>query len=110
MPSRKLTDHFDLLPYISILMCTLGTLLLMTVSMTAINLGPGVGIGIVQAVDTNNMTKLAVLIEWDGHMATVHQGDRREAIRVDQPRRTFEDGEIKIVDETEKEKLDVVLK
>ena len=43
MRTRKSADHFDMLPFIAILMCTLGTLLLVTLSMAAVNLGPGAG-------------------------------------------------------------------
>ena len=34
-------DHFDLLPFIAILMCVLGTELLVTMSMAALSLGVG---------------------------------------------------------------------
>ena len=36
-------DHFDLLPFIAIMMCLPGTLLLVTMSMAAINIGAGAG-------------------------------------------------------------------
>jgi hypothetical protein len=106
MGRRKGTDHFDLLPYIAILMCTLGTLLLMTLSMTAINVGPGAGIGIVPAVDANMPTKQPVLIEWDGRQAFVHREQQREAIRVDQLQ-IWVDGKAR--DDTEEEKLESIL-
>jgi hypothetical protein len=36
-------DHFDLLPFIGIMMCLLGALLLVTMCMGAINIGAGAG-------------------------------------------------------------------
>jgi len=109
MAKPKATDHFDLLPYIAILMCTLGTLLLLTLSMTAINLGPGAGIGIVPTFDPDKPSKMPVLIEWDGAHATVHRGSERQSIRVGERRLRIENGELKLDDDTETEKLKAVL-
>jgi hypothetical protein len=63
-------DHFDLLPFIAIMMCLLGTLLLVTMSMAAINIGAGAGEGWVPAPDPG--AKIPVLIEWDGRDAVWH--------------------------------------
>ena len=63
-------DHFDLLPFIAIMMCLLGTLLLVTMSMAAINVGAGAGEGWVPEPDPGSKTP--VLIEWDGKYATWH--------------------------------------
>jgi hypothetical protein len=38
-------DHFDLLPFIAIMMCLLGTLLLVTITIAVINIGIGAGEG-----------------------------------------------------------------
>jgi hypothetical protein len=95
MGQRQSTDHFDLLPYIAILMCTLGTLLLLTLSMTAINLGPNARIGIIPTFDTNAPSKIPVLIEWDGLQVIVHHEGRKEIIEPGQPQLTFEDGALK---------------
>lgn len=57
-------DHFDLLPFIAIMMCLLGALLLVTMSMAAINIGAGAGEGWVPEPDA--ASKTPVLIEWDG--------------------------------------------
>ena len=98
MANRKVTDHFDLLPYIAILMCTLGTLLLMTLSMTAINLGPAAGIGIVPTTETNRPSKLPMLIEWDGENVHVHHDQTIESIKVDdEPKLGFQDGHIAVI-------------
>ncbi len=37
------SDHFDLLPFISILMCVLGCLLLVTISMASLTMGLDAG-------------------------------------------------------------------
>jgi len=65
-------DHFDLLPFIAIMMCLLGTLLLVTMSMAAINIGAGAGEGWVPAPDPSPGAKTPVLIEWDGKYAIWH--------------------------------------
>lgn len=68
------SDHFDLLPFISILMCVLGCLLLVTISISAISIGAGAaeawtpqGIG---SEGTNAPAKDPILVEWDGKVAT----------------------------------------
>jgi hypothetical protein len=70
-------DHFDLLPFIAILLCVMGCLLLVTMSITALSIGPGVGEGWVPTTDPKRKTKIPVLIEWDGETAIVHQPGRR---------------------------------
>ena len=74
------TDHFDLLPFISILMCVLGCLLLVTISMSAISLGAGAteawsthGIG---AAGKTLSPKDPILVEWDGKIAIFQLGNR----------------------------------
>lgn len=64
-------DHFDLLPFIGIMMCLLGALLLVTMSAAAINVGIGAGEGWIPQ-PTIDEQKTPVLIEWDGHYATWH--------------------------------------
>jgi len=68
------SDHFDLLPFIAILMCLLGALLLITMGMTAINLGPGANEGWT-VISDSLANKTPVLIEWDGDNAIIHQAD-----------------------------------
>jgi biopolymer transport protein ExbD len=63
-------DHFDLLPFIAIMMCLLGTLLLVTMSMAAINVGAGSGEGWIPEPEAG--AKIPVLIEWDGIHAIWH--------------------------------------
>ena len=63
------SDHFDLLPFIAILMCLLGSLLLITMSMAAINIGPVQGW--IPSKDVNETTKTPLLVEWDGQTMTI---------------------------------------
>jgi hypothetical protein len=68
------TDHFDLLPFIAILLCVLGCLLMVTISVSAISIGPSLGEGWIPVQDKNAVRKTPVLIEWDGHTAVIHRG------------------------------------
>lgn len=65
-------DHFDLLPFIAILMCTLGCLLFVTLSVAALSIGPERGEGWIVARATAN-DKTPVLVEWDGTVAVLHR-------------------------------------
>jgi biopolymer transport protein ExbD len=66
-------DHFDLLPFVGIMMCLLGTLLLVTMSVAVINIGAGAGEGWVPQLDKDS--KIPVLVEWDGKYAVWHAGN-----------------------------------
>jgi hypothetical protein len=73
------SDHFDLLPFIAILLCALGCLLLVTISVAAISLGIGsnevwIPVGGGAASKTK---KTALLCEWDGSTATFHENRAR---------------------------------
>lgn len=83
MRARKSTDHFDLLPFIAILMCTLGTLLLVTLCMATVNLGPGAGEGWIPTIDPNRKVKTPILFQWDGDVLIVQRG--KETLRIDIP-------------------------
>ncbi|MCM8595569.1 hypothetical protein [Accumulibacter sp.] len=65
-------DQFDLLPYVSILMCVLGTLLLVTLGFAALSLGPGAGEGWIVSPAEGVRAKTPLLVEWDGQFATFH--------------------------------------
>ena len=67
-------DHFDLLPFISIMLCLLGTLLLVTMSMAAISLGAGAGEGWIPEPGQASAGKTPILVEWDGTTAVWHKG------------------------------------
>src|SRR5437870_2742034 len=74
-------DHFDLLPFIAILMCTLGCLLLVTMSMAAISIGPGAGEGWIPVRDWFPGAMIPILIEWDGSTAVFHLEGGKVRIR-----------------------------
>jgi hypothetical protein len=78
------TDHFDLLPFIAILMCVLGCLLLVTVSMSAISMGIGAGEAWIPAAKDSDSPatkpKKPILVEWDGEHATFHLDEGRNKV------------------------------
>jgi hypothetical protein len=74
-------DHFDLLPFIAILMCVLGCLLLVTMSIAALSIGPGLGEGWIPSADESGASKVPVLIEWDGQTAVVHADGKKTPLR-----------------------------
>ncbi|MBN1395263.1 MAG: hypothetical protein JW959_09585 [Pirellulales bacterium] len=82
-------DHFDLLPFIAILMCVLGCLLLVTMSMAAISVGVDVGKRgegwTVAGPVEEGRRKTPVLIEWDGGAAVIHCDDKKVAVKWSQP-------------------------
>lgn len=60
-----------MLPFIGLLMCVLGVLLFVTLSVAALAIGPNVTEGWLPIADEKRQ-KLPVLIEWDGSKAVVH--------------------------------------
>lgn len=73
-------EHFDMLPFIAILMCTLGSLLYVTLIVASLCIGPGAGEGWIPVYGKDQPRKIPVLIEWDGQAATVHRDDRKECL------------------------------
>ncbi|MGE0469696.1 MAG: hypothetical protein AB7L09_13035 [Nitrospira sp.] len=69
-------DHFDLLPVIAIFICLMGTLLLVTISVASLSIGPGAGEGWLPVKDLTTATKIPVLVEWDGTRARHHHENR----------------------------------
>lgn len=69
-------DHFDLLPFIAILMCTLGCLLFVTLSVAALSIGPDRGEGWIVGAKRSD-GRQPVLVEWDGVAAVLHRDGRR---------------------------------
>ena len=59
-------DHFDLLPFIALMMIVLATLLFITMAMTAINVGAGAAEVWVPSATPDGDTKIPILAEWDG--------------------------------------------
>ncbi len=73
MKSSRGRDHFDLLPFIAIMMCLLGCLLLVTISMASINVGVGAGEVWVPAGGEKGPGKTPILLEWDGSHVCLHK-------------------------------------
>ncbi len=70
------TDHFDLLPFVAILMCILGSLLFITLSLVSMSvMHPKIGL------DPTGQTKAPILIEWAAGTSFVQENGQREAIR-----------------------------
>jgi hypothetical protein len=83
------SDHFDLLPFIAILMCLLGTLLFITMSVAAINIGPGAGEGWVPAATVNDTAKTPLLVEWDGETVIIQYSTGFKRISIGQKVRSW---------------------
>jgi hypothetical protein len=62
-------------------MCTLGALLLVTMSMAALSIGPGAGEGWIAVRDRVPTSKIPLLIEWDGTVAIMHREGRKICIQ-----------------------------
>lgn len=67
-------EHFDLLPFISIMMCTLGCLLLIALSMASLSLGSA---GEEWSTATKQSDKRPVLLVWDGTILKADLGKDR---------------------------------
>lgn len=86
MRTQKSADHFDLLPFIAILMCILGCLLLVTMSTAALQMGPAAGEGWIPTKDSQFGAKIPVLIEWDGANLLMHNNRGQEKIKWTAPK------------------------
>lgn len=73
------SEHFDLLPFIGLLMCVLGVLLFVTLSVAALALGPNVKEGWLPLEDQERK-KIPILLEWDGKSAIIHNGNQLKSI------------------------------
>jgi hypothetical protein len=74
------SEHFDLLPFIGLLMCVLGVLLFVTLSVAALALGPNVKEGWLP-LDAQDRNKIPILLEWDGESAVIHSGNQLKSIQ-----------------------------
>jgi len=97
------SDHFDLLPFIAVLLCVIGCLLLVTISMAAVSVGVGAGEKWVTASGAQpgapaegepgmipstrpGTQRRPVLIEWDGTKAIVHREQGKVEVSWSEPR------------------------
>src|ERR1700750_1856134 len=74
-------EHFDMLPFIGLLMCVLGVLIFVTLSVAALAMGPNVKEGWLP-LDDDIRDKSPTLVEWDGTNAVIHRGDQTNSVLV----------------------------
>jgi len=72
------SDHFDLLPFVAILMCTLGCLLFITLSVVSLT-KPGTVI----KINRGKQKKQPVLIFWSERVTAIQNGSQEKIIRWD---------------------------
>jgi hypothetical protein len=80
-PYSSETEHFDMLPFIGLLMCVLGVLLFVTLSVAALAMGPNVKEGWLP-IRAQDRKKMPILLEWDGTNAVIHRGKQTSSILV----------------------------
>jgi hypothetical protein len=68
-------EHFDMLPFIGLLMCVLGVLLFVTLSVAALAIGPNVKEGWLP-IEGPDRKKVPILVEWDGETAVIHSDNQ----------------------------------
>jgi hypothetical protein len=73
-------EHFDMLPFIGLLMCVLGVLLFVTLSVAALAIGPNVKEGWLP-IDAQQRKKIPILLEWDGQSAVIHAEDQSKLVQ-----------------------------
>jgi biopolymer transport protein ExbD len=81
-------DHFDMLPFIALMMIVLATLLFITMTMAAINVGAGVAEGWIPTASAGN-PKIPILAEWDGEALIIHKPSGQERIFIGQETRQW---------------------
>ena len=76
---RPEQEHFDLLPFIAIMMIVLAVLLLITMTMASLNVGAGAAEGWIPTKTQDANNKIPILVEWDGETAIIQKpsGHRR---------------------------------
>ena len=84
--TNETQDYFDLLPFIAIMMSLLGCLLMVTMSLASLSVGPNAREGWVPVADPNEKKqKTPVLIEWDGEIALIHDEATQVTVRWSEP-------------------------
>jgi len=68
-----------MLPFIGLLMCVLGVLLFVTLSVAALAMGPNVKEGWLP-LDDAIRGKTPILVEWDGTNAVIHRGNQKASV------------------------------
>ena len=76
---RPNQEHFDLLPFIAIMMIVLAVLLFITMTMASLNVGAGAAEGWIPTKTQGTNNKIPILVEWDGQTAIIQKpsGHRR---------------------------------
>ena len=82
-------DHFDLLPFIALMMIVLATLLFITIAMTSINVGAGAAEGWVPSATPDGNTKIPILVEWNGERLTIQRRAGHERITLGEESRRW---------------------
>ena len=75
-------DHFDLLPFIALMMTVLAILLFITMAMAAINMGVGAAEGWIPAKGADALAKTPILVEWDGDSLTIQRPSGHQKISI----------------------------
>ncbi len=90
--NQQAVDHFDMLPFIAIMMCTLGGLLLVAMSMAALNLGHAGEKWLVcgDQKSCDSITKKPILAEWDGKQVIFHQPNGKVSVTWERSTCTFD--------------------
>ena len=70
-----------MLPFIGLLMCVLGVLLFVTLSVAALAMGPNVKEGWLP-LDDYTTGKTPILVEWDGTNAVIHRDNQAISVAV----------------------------
>ena len=73
-------DHFDLLPFVALMMIVLAVLLFITMAIAALNMGAGAGEGWIPTSTSNTDNKVPILVEWDGETAIIQKSSGMQRI------------------------------
>lgn len=66
-------EHFDLLPFIALMMIVLAVLLFITMSIASVNVGAGAAEGWIPAKTVGSQNKIPILVEWDGVTVVIQE-------------------------------------
>jgi hypothetical protein len=69
-----------MLPFIGLLMCVLGVLLFVTLSVAALAIGPNVKEGWLP-LDAQDRKKIPILLEWDGKSGVIHRENQSKLVQ-----------------------------